>query len=270
VQARNAARGGARIRRPACSTIVVTAEAQSPVASDLDLLRATAAGDSDAFEELVRRHQDRLLTVCQRLLGDREEARDAAQEVFLKAYRKAGRFRPDAKVSTWLYRIAVNHCLNRLRRRKVVWFFSLGGGERSGGDRGGRRAGPTGSIGPVGPRGAFDPVDPAPPPDAVLDSRRRWALTRRALGKLPESQRAVVVLVRFEGLSYDEVAEVLGTTTSAVASRLFRAMRQLEKAVEAEGGGAAAGRGRSAGGHGHGSGGATGGGPRGSDGSRVS
>lgn len=195
--------------------------------SDVELLGRAAQGDGDAFETLVRRHQDRVLAVCQRLLGDREEARDAAQEVFLKVYRKAGRFRPRAKVSTWVYRIAVNHCLNRLRRRKVVRFLSFGtltGGE-------GRDPSSGEADAPV-----FDPEDPTPGPEASLEARRRWADTRRALDRLPESQRAVVVLAKFEGLSYREIGEVLGITPASVASRLFRAMRQLEKALaETEG-----------------------------------
>jgi len=219
------------------------------VTSDLDLLHATAEGDGGAFEELVGRHQDRVIAVCQRLLGDREEARDAAQEVFLKVYRKAGRFRPDAKVSTWLYRIAVNHCLNRLRRRKVVRFLSFGG-LSSGESDGGR---------PDAGLALVDPADPAPGPDAALAARRRWQATRRALASLPESQRAVVVLAKFEELSYDEIAEVLGTSNSAVASRLFRAMRQLEKALASEGGGRGGGSARG-----------QGEGPRGTTGSRVS
>jgi RNA polymerase sigma-70 factor (ECF subfamily) len=98
-----------------------------------------------------------------------------------------------------------------------------------------------------------DPVDPAPGADEALAARRRWQATRRALASLPESQRAVVVLAKFEELSYDEIAEILGTSNSAVASRLFRAMRQLEKALADEGGEGAHGRG-----------------PRGSTGSRVS
>ncbi len=182
---------------------------------DAEVLSRVAAGDTAAFEALVRRHQDRLMGVCQRLLGDREEARDAAQEVFLKAFRKAGSYRPRGRVSTWLYRIAVNHCLNRLRRRKVVRFLPLGalGG-----------ADDEASL----PPDRTDPADPAPDPEAVLEARRRWAATRCAIDRLPEGQRAVLVLARFEGLSYREIAEVLGITVGAVESRLFRAMRKLE------------------------------------------
>ena len=80
---------------------------------------------------------------------------------------------------------------------------------------------------------AFDPPDRAPDPAATLATRRRWQATRRAIGKLPENQRAVVVLVRFEGLSYQQTAAVLGITEGAVESRLVRAMRRLEAAQEA-------------------------------------
>jgi len=189
---------------------------------DAELLARAAAGDTAAFEDLVRRHQDRLLGVCQRLLGDREEARDAAQEVFLKVFRKAGSYRPRGKVYTWLYRIAVNHCLNRLRRRKVVRFLSFGAlGEAGGGPAGG-------ALPP-------DPPDPAPDPHAALDARRRWVATRRAIDRLPEGQRAVLVLAKLEGLSYKEIAEVLGITVGAVESRLFRAMRTLEASQDMRG-----------------------------------
>ena len=193
-----------------------------PPATDPDvaLLAATAAGDAGAFEALVHRHQDRVIGVCQRLLGDREDARDAAQDVFLKVYRKAGSFRPRARVSTWIYRIAVNLCLNRLRRRKLVRFLPLAGSNRPAAEDDAPER---------------DPEDPGPAPDARLEARRRWAATRRAIDALPESQRTVLVLARFEGLSYREIAGVLGITVGAVESRLFRAMRNLERAQESGG-----------------------------------
>lgn len=183
---------------------------------DWALLHRVAAGDSEAFTLLVERHQERILRVCERLLHDRDEALDASQEVFLKAFRKAGSFRPRAKVSTWLYRIAVNHSLNRLRRRRIVRMVSLG------------------SMAPRDEEeeGAhWDPPGEEPDPERVLEARRRWKVTRRALEDLPESQRAVVVLARFEGLAYREIAEVLGITLGAVESRLVRAMRHLDRAL---------------------------------------
>lgn len=179
-----------------------------------DALARVAAGEPDAFVELVASHQERLLRLCERLLDDVEEARDAAQEVFLKAFRKAGDVRPQGQVYTWLYRIAVNHCLNKLRRRRLVRFLRW---EEPGED----------ADAP-----AFDPPDRAPDPAAALEARRSWLATRRAIAKLPAGQRAVLVLARFEGLSYRQIAEVLGITEGAVESRLFRAMRRVEAAQE--------------------------------------
>jgi len=179
-----------------------------------DALARVAAGEADAFAELVASHQERLLRLCERLLADAEEARDAAQEVFLKAFRKAGDVRPQGQVYTWLYRIAVNHCLNKLRRRRLVRFL--------------RWDDPADDADAA----PFDPPDTAPGPAAVLEARRRWDATRRAIAKLPAGQRAVLILARFEGLSYREIAEVLGITEGAVESRLFRAMRRIEAAQE--------------------------------------
>jgi RNA polymerase sigma-70 factor, ECF subfamily len=195
---------------------VTTDSAAAAVDPGWEALARVAAGDAQAFASLVESHQERLLRLCERLLGDAEEARDAAQEVFLKAYRKAGAVRPQGRVYTWLYRIAVNHCLNKLRRRKLVRFLRWEDPEE--------RDAP-----------AFDPPDEAADPAAALEARRRWRATRRALARLPENQRSVLVLVRFEGLSYKQVAEVLSITEGAVESRLFRAMRRLEAAQEAPG-----------------------------------
>jgi len=178
-----------------------------------EVLARVAAGDGNAFVHLVESHQDRLLRLCERLLGDAEEARDAVQDVFLKVYRKAGEVRPQGQVYTWLYRVAVNHCFNKLRRRKLVRFLRW---ESAGDDA----------------DAPFDPPDAAPDPAAALDARQRWQTTRRAIAALPDNQRAVLVLARFEGLSYKQIAEVLEITEGAVESRLFRAMRRVETAQE--------------------------------------
>jgi RNA polymerase sigma-70 factor (ECF subfamily) len=194
------------------ATDSVTAAAVDP---GWEALARVAAGNADAFSSLVESHQERLLRLCERLLGDAEEARDAAQDVFLKAYRKAADVRPQGQVYTWLYRIAVNHCLNKLRRRRLVRFLRL--------DAPGDEDSPT-----------FDPLDRAADPASALEARRRWQATRQAIAKLPENQRSVLMLIRFEGLSYKQVAEVLRITEGAVESRLVRAMRRLEAAQEAE------------------------------------
>jgi RNA polymerase sigma-70 factor (ECF subfamily) len=184
--------------------------ADLPTDPGWDALARVAAGDTGAFTGLVESHQERLLRLCERLLGDPEEARDAAQEVFLKAFRKAGEVRPMGQVYTWLYRIAVNLCFNKLRRRKLVRFLRF----------------ETNPEEPDAP--AFDPPDARADPISALEARRHWQSTRKAIAKLPDNQRAVLILVRFEGLSYRQAAEVLGITEGAVESRLFRAMRRIE------------------------------------------
>lgn len=181
--------------------------------SGWELLARVADGDQDAFADLMRQHQDRVLAVCQRMLGDRAQAEDATQEVFLKAYRKAGSLKRGGQVYTWLYRVAVNHCLNRLRRRRIVRFVPL--------------IGPGESDEPVA---RLEPVDGGADPEKALAARRRWQDTERRIAALPPSQRAVLTLAKFEGLSYREIAEVLEITEGAVESRLFRAMRALREA----------------------------------------
>jgi RNA polymerase sigma-70 factor (ECF subfamily) len=177
------------------------------------VLARVAAGDANAFTQLVEAHQDRLLRLCERLLGDPEEARDATQDVLIKIFRKAGTLQPRGQVYTLLYRVATNHCLNLLRRRRLVRFIQL--------------ESPGASEGTL-----FDPPDGAPDPSAALLARRRWERTRKVIASLPAGQRAVLVLARFEGLSYRQIAEVLGITEGAVESRLFRAMRRVEAAQE--------------------------------------
>jgi RNA polymerase sigma factor (sigma-70 family) len=178
--------------------------------SDWSALARVAAGETEAFAEIVRRHQDRLVRLCERLLGDREEALDAAQEVFLKAFRHAGDTEPRGLLYTWLYRIGVNHCLNRLRRQRLVRFLPFTAGSSAEGD-------------PF----ELDPPEESPDPERTAAARERWRRTRRAIAALPPSQRAVLVLARFEGLSQKEIAAALGITEGAVESRLVRALRRL-------------------------------------------
>lgn len=189
-------------------------------AEDWAMLARVAAGSVEDFGPLVERHQDRLVRLCERFLGRREDALDAAQEVFLKAFRNAGRVRPRGRFYTWLYRVAVNHCLNQLRRRRVVRFFSLERGVRP---EDGEAA------------ASFDPPSPVADAQAGLLARERWRHTRRAIDALPAGQRAVLLLARFEGMSQREIAATLGISEGAVESRLSRAMRRLAAAQEAEG-----------------------------------
>lgn len=183
------------------------------MSDDWQLLARTAAGDDEAFRVIVERHQDRLVRLCQRLLQDREEALDAAQEVLIKAYQKAGTLERRGELFTWLYRVASNHCLNKIRRRRIVRFLPLGDSAAEGDF-------------------PLEPASASPAPDAELVAKERWQATQTAIAGLPENQRVVLILSRFEGLSYRQIAETLEITEGAVESRLFRAMRNLAKAQE--------------------------------------
>jgi RNA polymerase sigma-70 factor, ECF subfamily len=165
--------------------------------TDADLLRAHVAGDPAAFAELVRRHRDRLWAVALRTIGDREEAADALQDALLSAHRGAARFRGDSAVTTWLHRIVVNSCLDRIRRRQSHPTVPL----------------PDGDSGP-------EPVAPAHDHDTAL-------VVRQALAALPVEQRAALVLVDVQGYPVAEAAEILGVAEGTVKSRCARGRARM-------------------------------------------
>ncbi|TYB44217.1 RNA polymerase sigma factor SigM [Actinomadura chibensis] len=169
--------------------------------ADHELLRRHAEGDPQAFAELVSRHRDRLWAVALRTLGDPEEAADALQDALLSAFRAAGRFRGDTAVTTWLHRIVVNACLDRVRRRAAR------------------------PATPLGDAAAFDSVAPVmpDPTDAHVQSLDIHA----ALGRLPFEQRAAVVLVDMMGYSVDDAAQVLAVPPGTVKSRCARGRTRL-------------------------------------------
>jgi RNA polymerase sigma-70 factor, ECF subfamily len=171
--------------------------------SDEGLLAAHAAGNRDAFAELVRRHRDRLWAVALRTLHDREEAADALQDALLKAYKSAGTFRGEAAVTTWLHRIVVNACLDRVRRRQARPTVPL---PSSTNDDDGR------------PRS--EPASPVIDHDTHL-------VVRQALAQLPEEQRAALILVDVQGYPVAEVAEILGVAEGTVKSRCSRGRARL-------------------------------------------
>jgi RNA polymerase sigma-70 factor (ECF subfamily) len=194
---------------------------QDDATDDRALLRAHLAGDPDAFGTLFARHRDRLWAVALRTTGDPEEAADALQEALIAAFRRADSYRGDAAVTTWLHRIVVNACLDRLRRRKVRRADPLPDGldqRRTG------SAGPGPSLAPgaeVGPAAAV--VDPA---EVALDGERRAAVLA-ALETLPLDQRAALVLVDMEGYSVQETAAILDCAPGTVKSRCSRGRARL-------------------------------------------
>ncbi len=169
--------------------------------SDRDrvLIARAAEGDHDAFTELMGRTEDMVFAVCLRMLGDREAALDATQEVYLTVFRKAHTFRGGSAVTTWLYRIAVNTCYDQLRRRS---------------------------------RRQADPLpDHVDPPDRgaqdALEAAELRPELEGALRRLPEEFLAPVVLADIQGMALPDVAEVLEVPVGTVKSRLFRARRRL-------------------------------------------
>ncbi len=171
---------------------------------DAALLAAHVDGDPDAFAKLVSRHRDRLWAVALRTTGDREEAADAVQDALLSAFRRAATFRGDAQVSTWLHRIVVNACLDRMRRQKARPTDPLPEDE----DRFGALA---------------DEPAAADPADA---SERRTDVMN-ALAELSTDQRTAIVLVDMEGYSVDEVAELMDCAPGTVKSRCARGRARL-------------------------------------------
>ena len=174
------------------------------------LLSRLRRGDERAFTELIRRHQDRVFDLAYRMLGDRQEAEDLSQEIFVAVHRGLKGFRGDAKLSTWIFRVAKNHCLNRL-----VYLKRHGGGRTQGLDE--------------GPEPAVDPATARP--DRQLERRERRAILERALSELDEAQRMIVVLRDIEGLDYEEIAAVLDEPVGTVKSRLLRARAALAQVV---------------------------------------
>ncbi|ROT34307.1 RNA polymerase sigma factor SigM [Micromonospora sp. HM5-17] len=170
------------------------------------MLRAHADGDPGAFAALFHRHRDRLWAVALRTLGDREEAADALQDALLSAHRAAARFRGDAAVTTWLHRIVVNACLDRIRRRQSHPTVPLP--DSSGPDESGRWV------------GGLEPAAPAVDHDTAL-------VVRQALAALPVEQRAALVLVDLQGYPVAEVAEILGVAEGTVKSRCARGRARL-------------------------------------------
>jgi len=179
--------------------------------SDADLLAAHVAGDPDAFGLLFARHRDRLWAVALRTMGNREDAADGLQDGLVAAYRRAGTFRGDAAVTTWLHRVVVNACLDRLRAAKVRRAEALPDDLDERGDRGSLRS-------------ATD--ETADPADHAGRTEQR-ELVLAALRTLPDEQRAALVLVDMEGYPVAEAAQILDCAVGTVKSRCSRGRAKL-------------------------------------------
>jgi RNA polymerase sigma-70 factor (ECF subfamily) len=175
------------------------------------LLRRLRNRDERAFRELIESHRDRVYNICYRMLGNRHESEDVAQEVFITVFKQIDTFREEAKFSTWLYRVAVNHCKNRIKY--LARRFDKARDEL---DEQGTNGTPIGA-----------PVPDSP--DRALEGAQMEKLMQDAIAALEEDQRIVVVLRDVEDLSIEEICEITGLPDGTVKSRLHRARLVLRK-----------------------------------------
>ena len=170
---------------------------------ETSLIEQFKDGDQSAFERIVKTYQDRIYNLCRYLLGNSQDAEDAAQDVFIKAYRKLKDFRPESSLYTWLYRIGVNTCLDHKRKYRPE---------------------------PLKDQSLVEGLLSAEPsPERSYQSKEIGQAIQAALAQLPKNSRAVIVLKEIEGLSYEEMAEVLNTSIGTVKSRISRARKELRR-----------------------------------------
>lgn len=171
---------------------------------DDKLIRKISHKDVAAFRQLVERHKNFVYSTCRSLIGNDQQAEETAQDVFFQVYESAGNFRHQSKVSTWIYRIAVNRSLNAMRHNKRFgWIKSLTGMEP--GEPGGRE------------------------PDKQFENKELGRILKTAMDSLPEKQRTVFILNKSGNLSPREIAGILGISTNTVEVRLHRAKIKLQK-----------------------------------------
>jgi RNA polymerase sigma-70 factor (ECF subfamily) len=169
--------------------------------------------DTIQFEDIFERHKDQVINICHRLVGDRDEAEDLCQEVFFRVYRSLRTFKHRSKISTWIYRIAVNQSLNHIRNRKQRRRMSSFPNDQSDTH--------DGTLTAVAP--------PGEQPDLSFEKKEMQAIVWNAVQALPKNQRIVLILQKYEGFSSKEIAEIMDWTLSSVQSRIHRAKENLYK-----------------------------------------
>lgn len=181
------------------------------VCSDAQVVEAVLAGDREAYALLVQRYQRPIYNFAYRMLGNREEAEDATQDAFVRAFAHLGRFKASEPFRPWLYRIAANACTDRLRRRGRV----VDGGEDD--------------------HRLEQAADPDPGPEEALVRKDQVAQLREAIASLPEAYRQLVILAHLQHLSYNELVQVTGLPMTIVKNRLYRARLMLKEKLLGDG-----------------------------------
>ncbi len=183
--------------------------------SSEELMARIGKGDEDAFEILVNRHQTSILNLVYRFIGDRTQAKDLAQEVFIRVWQSAKTYEPKAKFTTWIYRITANLCFNELKSARRKRWFSFNRSDEVG-------------------EQTFEETlpDNAPSAEDLLVQKERSRQISDALQNLPENQRMALILKRYDALSYQEIAQIIGCSVSAVESLLVRAKRTLQEKMK--------------------------------------
>ena len=186
---------------------------REPEKSDIELVELFQAGEKQALDILVLRYQNRVFRTCLRMLGNYDEANDSAQEVFIKIFRSLNRFKRESKFSTWLYRIAINTCKNKLvslnfRRKKKTISIDAPVENKDGVQ-------------------AMEIHDETLSPGFEVNRREKAVLIQRAINSLSDEHKEIVILRDIEGLSYEDIAGTTGYTLGTVKSKLARAREQL-------------------------------------------
>ncbi len=180
--------------------------------TDEQLVAMAVSDNAEAFGEIVRRWERKIFALCYGMLDREDDARDAAQETFIAAFRNLSKFRGEAKVSSWLHRIAINQCLTTKRRRKSRAEDYLNDDE--------------------GNNERIFVSSPNSSPGNVAESRERIKLIRQAVAALPLDLKQVIIMKEFQDLTFQEIAETLDLPLSTVKSRLYTALKQLEMKLE--------------------------------------
>jgi RNA polymerase sigma-70 factor (ECF subfamily) len=182
--------------------------------SERALLAGLRERDEEAFSHMVRTYQDKVFNLVYRMIGNRAEAEDVAQDVFVTVFKSIDQFRGESKFSTWLYRVAANHCKNRIKynaRRQTA--------------QGGLDEVPEQQMADAGRAPVHGHVDS---PDEIFEGRETERLIAQAIAALEEEHRLLVLLRDVEELSYDEIAQVTGLNEGTIKSRLHRARMQIK------------------------------------------